>query len=50
MYLNDKDYASLKIIKVTHTVIWLVMFLSVFYVFYSGLSGDISFLLKEVSR
>lgn len=42
MYLNDRDCISLRIIKIMHTVIWLLMFLSVFYVFYSGLSGDIN--------
>ncbi len=44
IYLNDRDCISLRIIKIIHTIIWLLMFLSVFYVFYSGLSGDISFL------
>lgn len=32
------------IIKIIHTVIWLLMVFSVFYTFYSGVSGNINYL------
>ena len=33
---------SLKTIKLIHTLIWIIMFTTVFYVFYSGISANIT--------
>ena len=41
---KNNSFISLKMIKIIHTIIWIVMATSVFYVFYSGLSGNVNIL------
>lgn len=38
--MSKSQGLSLAAIRLIHTIIWIVMFLTVFYVFYSGISGN----------